>query len=309
MALALLVLNDHLLKGSGVLPASVTGKLSDVAGLVVAPVLVSVLAALAGFHGRTQRFVCYAVVVVTFSAVKVSEPAARALEAFLSLGGVRWRLWSDPTDLTALVVLPAAWRTSSSLEERLLEREAHTRHVLGAMLGGLACLATSISYERYRTSAWLVSKARASVIVEVSRAPALDCDALDESVAGLTASDFEPAFCADLEPATVLPLDRDFSFEGHDGKKTKPAEEEPPCDAVLIGVAGLKPTIVSWSKRSQQELIVQDPGNGLHPAAVYLEPAGSSLLIASSKYLSVREFVGEVPNVDCASLSHPEGIP
>jgi hypothetical protein len=43
LALALLALNDHVLKGAGLLPAWLTGKLSDVAGLVVAPVLLAAL--------------------------------------------------------------------------------------------------------------------------------------------------------------------------------------------------------------------------------------------------------------------------
>ena len=43
-ALMILVVNDHLLKGSGVLPAWLTGKLSDVAGLYVFPLfLISVV--------------------------------------------------------------------------------------------------------------------------------------------------------------------------------------------------------------------------------------------------------------------------
>src|SRR5262245_28812425 len=42
-ALALLLVNDHLLKGAGILPGAITGKLSDLAGLIVAPVLVAAL--------------------------------------------------------------------------------------------------------------------------------------------------------------------------------------------------------------------------------------------------------------------------
>ena len=42
-ALALLALNDHMLKGSGLLPGALTGKLSDVAGMVAAPVLAAAL--------------------------------------------------------------------------------------------------------------------------------------------------------------------------------------------------------------------------------------------------------------------------
>ena len=42
-SLLVLIVNDHALKGSGLLPGVVTGKLSDLAGLVVAPVLLAVL--------------------------------------------------------------------------------------------------------------------------------------------------------------------------------------------------------------------------------------------------------------------------
>jgi hypothetical protein len=40
-ALSVLVLNDHWLKGAGLLPGWLTGKLSDFAGLIVAPILVT----------------------------------------------------------------------------------------------------------------------------------------------------------------------------------------------------------------------------------------------------------------------------
>jgi hypothetical protein len=97
-ALALLIVNDHALKGSGWLPGVVTGKLGDVAGLVVAPVLVAVLAALAGIRGPCARLVCFAAVVAPFAAIKLSTDAARALENILELAEVHWRVWSDPTD-------------------------------------------------------------------------------------------------------------------------------------------------------------------------------------------------------------------
>lgn len=51
-ALVLLVLNDHFFKGSGLLPTGVTGKLSDFAGLVVAPPL---LCALVSARTRAER--------------------------------------------------------------------------------------------------------------------------------------------------------------------------------------------------------------------------------------------------------------
>jgi hypothetical protein len=55
-ALALLVLNDHVLKHAGVLPGWLTGKLSDFAGLYVAPAL---LASLLRVSTRTALAACH----------------------------------------------------------------------------------------------------------------------------------------------------------------------------------------------------------------------------------------------------------
>ena len=52
VSLVLLVLNDHLLKQAW--PGAVTGKLSDVAGLVVAPLLLTVGLAAVGVRGRAR---------------------------------------------------------------------------------------------------------------------------------------------------------------------------------------------------------------------------------------------------------------
>ncbi|MFW5920795.1 MAG: hypothetical protein ACOCUS_03055, partial [Polyangiales bacterium] len=95
-ALALLVLNDHLLKGSGLLPAAVTGKLSDFAGPVVATVLVI---AVLGCRTAAARGLCFVAVAAPFAAINVSPAAATAVEEITALAGVPWRIWSDPTDL------------------------------------------------------------------------------------------------------------------------------------------------------------------------------------------------------------------
>lgn len=307
-ALALLLVNDHVFKGSGWLPGVVTGKLSDVAGLVVAPVLVAVLAALAGIRGPRVRLVCFAVVVAPFTAIKLSTDAAGALENMLELAGVRSRIWSDPTDLVALGVLPFAWRVSSSLEAHVAER-ARLGHLLGAMLGGVGCLATTENPGwEYRTSAYLVNMARVPVTVEVSRVTAaLDCTALDASITSLGASDFEPTFCSALDPADVLPLDRDF-LSGHGDDFDGPTEEEPPCDAVLLGTGGLAPTIVFWQKGTNNPAENGNVESGLVRSAVYLEPAGRSFYIAGSSAMHVRTLEEPVPDVDCSSLEKPEGL-
>lgn len=112
-AVGVLALNDHLLKGSGLLPGAVTGKLSDVAGLFFFPLLCAAIArglslALRGRDIGDRRSLAAAAALATalgFAAVKL-VPAANALVE---------RAWGamvmDPTDLVALpmVGLAAAW--------------------------------------------------------------------------------------------------------------------------------------------------------------------------------------------------------
>lgn len=140
-ALVVLIVNDHALKGSGVLPGWLTGKLSDVAGLVVAPVL---LGALSSVRGRRGMWAAVAAVGAWFALVNTVPACARACEALTELLGVPWKLWCDPTDLLALPALGAsAWlmmRTSGATRERgvLVER-------LLAMAGAVSCVATSMA--------------------------------------------------------------------------------------------------------------------------------------------------------------------
>lgn len=121
-AVGVLALNDHLLKGSGLLPGAVTGKLSDLAGLFFFPLLcAAVLRGLSRVaRGRDiddRRSLAAAVSIATalgFAAVKL-VPAANALVA---------RTWGvmvmDPTDLVALPVvgLAAAWMLRRSAPAR-----------------------------------------------------------------------------------------------------------------------------------------------------------------------------------------------
>jgi hypothetical protein len=56
LALVTLLLNDHVLKTAGVLPGVLTGKLSDFAGLVVAPVLLVALLRATSLRARLAGF-------------------------------------------------------------------------------------------------------------------------------------------------------------------------------------------------------------------------------------------------------------
>jgi hypothetical protein len=111
-AVALLVLNDQILKGSGVLPGWLTGKLSDVTGLFFFPILLFVALDLLSARRLARPpwralavAAAAAATIVGFSAVKLS-PAANAWVG---------RLWGpmvlDPSDLLALpfAILGGLW--------------------------------------------------------------------------------------------------------------------------------------------------------------------------------------------------------
>ena len=127
-AVALLIANDQLFKGLA--PGVVTGKISDVAGLLFFPTLivavVETVAATRGRWRRPSRGILLAAVVATgiaFAAVKLSGAGEAAYEAALGLlqwpfravgsiaaGGIPWppsrvELTRDPTDLVAMAAL------------------------------------------------------------------------------------------------------------------------------------------------------------------------------------------------------------
>ncbi|HTJ81179.1 MAG TPA: hypothetical protein VL400_05625 [Polyangiaceae bacterium] len=105
-SLALLLLNDHVLKGAGIVPAWLTGKLSDFAGLVMAPPLFAAM-----LRVRTRRGLALATLAVgvVFAALELSGTLTAAAEAVYRAVGLTWKSWSDPTDLLALTMLPVAY--------------------------------------------------------------------------------------------------------------------------------------------------------------------------------------------------------
>ena len=147
-ALALLVLNDHLLKQAW--PGPVTGKLSDLAGLVVAPFLVALPLVVL----RVRRPVPVAIVVtaVLFTLVKAtdagSDVASAALSAVAGLSLVR----RDPTDLLALPALLVAARMRLARVARPAGRRSALT-VVGAFLLPFVVVATAATGECFRAEA------------------------------------------------------------------------------------------------------------------------------------------------------------
>ncbi|MCP4500324.1 MAG: hypothetical protein GY822_10230 [Deltaproteobacteria bacterium] len=123
--LAILVANDHFLKGSGLLPGWLTGKLSDVTGLFFFPLLLLTLWNLCGVLIRqihpiglrmasanlNQLLVCIALTCFFFSALQLSPFAADVVVFYGGrLLGAPVRVTQDVTDLFTLGVLLATWR-------------------------------------------------------------------------------------------------------------------------------------------------------------------------------------------------------
>jgi len=105
VALAVLVLNDHVLKAA--YGTWWTGKLSDVAWLVLAPPLLATIVALTA-RRRIGAGWSVAAAGAVFVVVKVTACGAAAASATLSLVAGRSVVLADPTDLLALPALGLA---------------------------------------------------------------------------------------------------------------------------------------------------------------------------------------------------------
>ena len=121
MALAVLVINDHYLKGGGLISAQVTGKLSDIAGLLFFPllctaawdlILLAVFRAGAAIDFSLNRWKLRASCIVTgamFAATKLSQSVADWCAGVLGAMGIPSTIIADPTDLVALASLAVAY--------------------------------------------------------------------------------------------------------------------------------------------------------------------------------------------------------
>ncbi len=211
-ALAALATNDHFLKGSGLLPAAVTGKLSDFAGLLVAPVL---LAALLSARSRPAFAACHIVVGGVFSAIQLSHGAANTWSALMGLVGVPWAITSDPTDLIALSVLPISYRVFAEAARHPTRRTVRRALEWTSATVGLAfCVATSPAhppFDRiYDGRVFLYNETDRALTIQVQRLRedlSVDCPtALDDPGHTLAPSLFDTAEIFRIDPDEALAL-------------------------------------------------------------------------------------------------------
>lgn len=132
VSLVVLVLNDHWFKAAA--PGLITGKLSDVAGLTVFPVMALAIWEFVGSRvgrpapaGVRAISIATGVTAIGFAAVKIAPPATELFGIVLGLcqwlagmpgmllgqgaagSPIPTQAWTDPTDLLALPAIGVAW--------------------------------------------------------------------------------------------------------------------------------------------------------------------------------------------------------
>lgn len=118
LAVVLLGVNDHLLKLA--YPGPLTGKLSDVAGLVVAPPVLATVAVLLArrLPARTAAYGALLLTGLGFAIVKALPAGAATASAIWSLAGGPSVIVADRTDLLALPALALAGAVAAATRRR-----------------------------------------------------------------------------------------------------------------------------------------------------------------------------------------------
>ena len=246
----LLLTNDHLLKGADLVPGWLTGKLSDFAGLIVAPIVVSALVA-----ARTDRRRALAFVAVGgwFAAANLFAPVAAATTALGHGLGLSWTFWVDPTDLVALAILPVAWQVARHRPRWATPARWGERLAFG--FGLAACIASPTPEPTWTTDAFLVNRTGREVEVRVRWVEAtVDCAQVEHRFAEVLSRDaFEAGTRFVLAPNSTLPLDRGIARPADDAipgeiREPDPIDHAGTCDLAILSADGLAEVMIYWDE-------------------------------------------------------------
>ncbi|MEM9188613.1 MAG: hypothetical protein AAGF12_05530 [Myxococcota bacterium] len=265
LGVALLLLNDHVLKGSGVLPSVLTGKLSDFAGLFVAPVVLAWL-----LRARTRRALIGAHVAtgLGFSALQVVPGIGAALESIAPVN-----IWADPTDLIALPIQGLSyWMLWPSMACKRSEGAVMPStdgsktpcRLETLMIGGfslLVCVATSAQPPKFPENGrgfsartFLHNASEQPTVVSLSRPVSgqrFECHAAFANVPGyLEHIEMEYGGAYQLEPGHNLPA------------QLGPVDRQGPCAVLMAN----RTYLVFWTERP--EVIVPWEGPSSLPGQV-----------------------------------------
>jgi hypothetical protein len=252
-SLLLLVLNDHVLKGAGLLPTVVTGKLSDFAGLLVAPAL---FAALVGVRSSRGWWLTHAAVGVVFSAIQVSPEIAALWSQAMAAFGVPWVIVCDPSDLIALPMLLLGGRNFARAMRRTAVSNLRRSGEWTAVAVGLAsCIATSAPegfwFADIFADVYLHNASDRDLVVRVRTVtPSIDydCDAVSSDPGRLLqASVFGPGSAWSLRAGANMTL-----LEHGSGERE--------CYAVLVDVDDFPPVVVFWRDGQPRQQWVSGEG-------------------------------------------------
>lgn len=316
VALALLVVNDHLFKGASVLPQPLVGKLSDFAGLFAAPMLLAVLLRL---QGRGAVAAAHGAVAVVFAAINLSPTLARSFEALTAATPWPWSIYVDPTDLVALPMVLLSWWALVPWASRPRPSARRLLPRAGLAVGAWACVATSPPPEPppptqppnppgegelvFPTVAAGFVLANDTPVGQVVRVRAVRQDiewACPAVVAApdviLRRDDFGAAETWILDPQRALPL-RVPTFEG--------------CGVWLIEVAGAPPRIAAWldPEYTPQMLATHTDDLVDHPRALRLTDVGGAPLLLDHAVLHpAPPTVDDVPAEACTAPPAGTGL-
>ena len=262
-SLATLAINDHLLKGSGMFPELVTGKLSDFAGLLVAPLL---LATLLGVRKRYAWLLAHAAVGFVFTAIQVSPAAANLWASAMGSIGFPWAITPDVTDLVALPMLAvSAWFFPRVMRATAAQNLRNAGEVALAGTAVALCAATSPPPPNFTepdlfTDIWLHNATENPIVVRIRPlAPSveLDCDAVEADPGRLLSESlFGNALSWTVESGENLDVTQGVNGEqfdpwgGSGGIEQLPERE---CMVGLVDIDGVLPAVFFWRTEDTEE--------------------------------------------------------
>ncbi|WP_329491563.1 hypothetical protein OG618_34505 [Kitasatospora sp. NBC_01246] len=164
-AVLVLLVNDHVAKR--LWPGAVTGKVSDLAWMLVSPVVLALLLTpLPRLRGDRPAIAGLAVTAVMFTVAKSGEAGGELASTVWSWSGVPSRIQGDRSDLLALPALGVSWWLWK--RSRATRRPRRWAALLGVPLAVVAMVATSKIGEPPRPVLWHAG-ARAILDTEAGR--------------------------------------------------------------------------------------------------------------------------------------------